>query len=588
LTTSNSTLASSVNTDSTIPPDFSGSPTNTSPDNWISSSDDEDDQSQSDANQHNNSTPSMATVMAQNTIDEDTPPPLPPRPPSEKRKQIQNEIIESEERHVEVLRFVHNVFYRPLNKEQILNKEQLEQIFCNTKRLMKVHRNICRMLKTPNKSLEQSLCDIFCGELGSQLEREASIFCAKQKLGGLDTWRARKKDSRLRHFLDPETRTKEMPDCPLARLSLEDHLGTVFQRPLRYQLLLDRLLHATPSDSVEYQLIARALARSREIGTLVNEETRKAESRQRLSEITRKTEKTQGLSLDLEGHNLVLEGALTWRITKQKCVDVWLLLTDKLLTILARESSDKFILKFYTNPSAKTQHGPTVYLQDLLTRDVATDPTAFFLISTDQDIFYEFAAANHKERNTWKEAIAKATMTFNAGKSPQQQVIKLRDLTSQPSGEEVDGKEDEEPDAYKEDKPNIEELDSNLNNDNNNNSSNDNIPLDNEPNDESSDTQTPVAPEIPKTPLTSRIEGVIRYVRDEECHAPDLISPSSVTVSSEPIIDEALAIQSPEQQIAEIDLRVSKLLEEKRSILAKMHGIYHSIIYLLIFHNYLN
>jgi hypothetical protein len=434
---------------------------------------------------------------------------------------------------------------------------------------MKVHRSICRALKTPNKSLEQSLCDIFCGELGSQLEREASIFCAKQKLGGLDTWRARKKDSRLRHFLDPETRTKEMPDCPLARLSLEDHLGTVFQRPLRYQLLLDRLLHATPSDSVEYQLIARALARSREIGSLVNEETRKAESRQRLAEIIRKTEKSQGLPLDLDGHNLVLEGALTWRITKQKCVDVWLLLTDKLLTILARESSDKYILKSYTNPSAKTQHGPIVYLHDLLTRDVATDPTAFFLISTDQDIFYEFAAANHKERNTWKEAIAKATMTFNAGK---QQMIKLRDLTSQPSAEEVDSKEDD-------DKQNIEESDLNLNNDNNNNSSNDNIPLDNEPNIESSDTQTPVPPEIPKTPLTSRIEGVIRYVRDEECHAPDLISPSSVTVSSEPIIDEALAIQSPEQQIAEIDLRVSKLLEEKRSILAKMHGIYHSIIY---------
>jgi len=576
------TLATTVTSESNLTPDTSGSPTNTSPDNWISSSDDEDDQSQGDAHHHNNtSSPNTPAVIPQTTIDEDTPPPLPPRPTSEKRKQIHNEIIESEERHVEVLRFIHNVFYRPLNKEQLLTTEQLTLVFCNTKKLMKIHRNIYRMLKTPNKSIEQSLCDIFCGELGSQLENEASVFCANQKLGGLDTWRARKKDSRLRYFLDPETRTKEMPDCPLARLSLEDHLGTVFQRPLRYQLLLDRLLHATPSDSVEHQLIARALTRSREIGSLVNEATRRAESRQRLQEIVRKTDKTadKGLMLDFEGHNLIHEGALTWRITKQKCVDVWLLLTDKILVILARDSNDRFILKLHTNPSAKTQHGPIVLLNDLLTRDVATDPTAFFLISTDQDIFYEFAAATPNERKTWKEAIANATMTSNAGKSPQQHVTKLRDLTSQPSGEEeIKPKEDDEPDGdNKDDKQEVEELE-NLNDDNNN--SNDTIPVDIVPIDASSDTQQP--PKSPQTPQTSRVEGVIRYVRDEECHAPDLISPSRVLVSSEPIIDEALAVQSPHQQIAEIDSRVNKLLEEKRSILAKMHGTYYFNIFYFV------
>ena len=136
-------------------------------------------------------------------------------------------------------------------------------------------------------------------------------------MGGLDTWRARKKDSKLKNFLDPELRTKGIPDDPLARLGLEDHLGTVFQRPLRYQLLLDRLLHATPSDSIEYQLVARALTRCREIGSVVNEATRKAESKQRLEELTRKTVKLDGLIMNVVDDNLIHEGALTWRISKQ-------------------------------------------------------------------------------------------------------------------------------------------------------------------------------------------------------------------------------------------------------------------------------
>ena len=526
-------------------------------------------------------------VKAQNTVDEDTPPPLPPRPPSEKRRQIHNEIIESEYNHVKALKFIREMFYKPLKEEELLTRDQLNSVFRNIRDLHKVHNAIFRKLKASTNCLEHALYDIFCGQLGEQLAKEASHFCSRHKVGALDTWKARKKDSRLKNFLDPDLRSKSMSAEPLARLSLEDLLGTVFQRPLRYQLLIDRLLHATPSDSEEHRLLAEALTRCREIGRIVNEETRRVESEQRLQEITKKTDKAQGLILNLSDHVLVHEGALTWRITKQKCVDVLLVLTDKILVILVRDSNDRFTLKYHTNPAAKTnisnnktQHSPLVLLHDLFTRDVATDPTAFFLISTDQDVFYEFAAATPNEKKQWKDYISNTTAAYNHTKPTEQHsVTKLKDLTAQVSVDEEHKPKDSNSEENSVDKESehpvvdvvpvvpISETNGAVDDDHNNNS------------DDKADQVLPqVAQQSP--PKQSRFEGTIRYVREDECRPPDLIPPNRVTVHTEPNF-EALAVLMPEQRIAEIDARVKQLLEEKRSILANMRGM-SSCLWLII------
>ena len=477
-----------------------------------------------------------------------------------------------------------------------MTESDLEMVFCNVKKLRDVHKEILRAMRTPNKTLEQSLCDIFCGPLGQRLEAEASYFCAKQKMGGADTWRARKKDSKLKNFLDPELRSKVIPDDPLARLQLEDHLGTVFQRPLRYQLLLDRLLHATPSDSIEYTAVARALTRCREIGSVVNEATRRAESKQRLEELTRKTVKMDGLIMNIAEDNLVHEGPLTWRITKQKCVDVLLVLTDKILVILARDSNEKFVLKYHTNPavktikpsdtnqiSNKTHHSPIVLLHDLFTRDVATDPTAFFLISKDHDVFYEFTAATPNEKKQWKESILTTTTSFNLSKPNQTPAVtKLKDFTSHPSGDEdIKSKDIEEIDIEKEEfKGETEESNTSALTDEQNNINNSNKAEEYSSN---VDT-TPPPPPPPPPPKQSRFEGTIRYVSEEECRPPELISPTRVTISTEPKF-EAVAVQSPQQRIAEIDSKIRRLMEEKRTVLANLRGISHSLIFARIYLN---
>ena len=375
------------------------------------------------------------------------PPPLPPRPVSEKRRQIKAEIVESEKNHYDTLQYIRNVYQKPLRKEKnIFTPEQMSAIFCNTRKLKSVHKRICKELQNAHKldqpqlsmgmtaststtdhksnsptllptdtgSLEKTLMGIFAGELGETLKKEASQFCVNQKLGGgLEFWNQKRKDSRLKALFDNELKSREMPECRWARLTLQDLLGSVFQRPLRYPLLLDRLLHSTPSDTLSYKHLEVALQYSRRIVESVNEETKKAELKARLEEIIRKTDSqspgSKEVLAQLTGQLLIHEGPLVWRQTKAKTADVLLILTNQMLLVLTRDSSgDRYSLKKHTNSTTKLPYRLDIRMDDLLTRDVATDPTAFFLVSKNQDVFYEFAATTQQECKQWKDAITGA------------------------------------------------------------------------------------------------------------------------------------------------------------------------------------
>ncbi|XP_027204956.2 uncharacterized protein LOC113798594 [Dermatophagoides pteronyssinus] len=373
------------------------------------------------------------------------PPPLPPRPDSqtEKRRQIQMEIIQTEEEHYEVLRHIRKIYQKPLKKEKLFSSEQIDIIFGNIKELRLIHKKIfvkmslAHKLQMQSKSsdsyhLEESLHDIFCGELGTQLEQEASKFCVNRKIrNGTELWNQRKKDSRLRQWVDSECRTRAIPDNPLARLGLDDLLSRVFQRPLRYPLLFERLLKSTPKDSPGHRYLEQVMICIRRSNERINEETKKAELRSRLVELIRKTDfSNSSVPVNLEHHELLHEGPLVWRITKQKLVDVLLVLTDQIILVLTRDSNDRYVLRTHTNPTTKHEHRPHVKMDDLLMRDVATDQSAFFLVSKNQDIIYEFAAQTTSERKKWKEVITDAINKYRDNRSIPHQLQSQRSFTS--------------------------------------------------------------------------------------------------------------------------------------------------------------
>ena len=334
---------------------------------------------------------------------------------SVKYQQIRTEVIESEERHVNCLEFVEKVFHEPLEKEGILTPDQLYDVFINTKEVLAIHKNILHTLKSSKKSFEKTIYGIFHGQMGIQMEKEVGLFCIRHKLKGMNTWIRLKSDERIKRLINPEAIQEAHPNNPLAKLTLDDHLSAIFQRPLRYPLLLERLLGELQPNSSDGKLMGKTLARSREIAFNINEQVRKAE---RLIEIEKKTDRQSGLpELNLTDHILVRDDRLTWRVSKQKSVDVLLVLTDKNAIILRREPNGRFTYKYQkipmqtNNPNARSRQTPLIQLvDDLITKPVATDTNAFFIMSSNQDVLYELVAPTLNERNLWMEAINKTAM----------------------------------------------------------------------------------------------------------------------------------------------------------------------------------
>lgn len=138
-------------------------------------------------------------------------------------------------------------------------------------------------------------------------------------------------------------------------------------------------------------------------------------------------------NLDLRSYRLLYDGDLTWRLTKQKSVDLHVILLDKILVLVTKQD-DKLILKFHSPPvpanvtDKRPVHGnlsdkrtgesfsgkhwpPVLNLDGLFVKDVATDPRAFFLFTNATETgaqMYEMVANSSSEQKQWTRQIVAA------------------------------------------------------------------------------------------------------------------------------------------------------------------------------------
>lgn len=338
------------------------------------------------------------------------PPPAPiskPRPVTSKRIEIIREFIDTERTHTERLRYLDELFYRPLKTGGFLTNEQLRQVFSCHRTLYKVHRLIYRILLSANYNLcseplvGSALLEIFEGELKKRLERAACSFCSAQATNVELLNKLTRRESKVGDFLAQITSQRMV-----GRLGIKDLLASCFQRLTKYPLLLENLLKATPlappeedetpararrlqashssddsdegeeekendenqedelrrrnsrrmlaiSLAEEREFIERALQQSRQILVRVNESIKVATSNHKLKEIWKRTDKYPGVPLiDISKQQVVHEGPLTLRLSKRS-FDVYVLLLNDYLIILTREGQDKYRLKFFT-PEGKS------------------------------------------------------------------------------------------------------------------------------------------------------------------------------------------------------------------------------------------
>ncbi|XP_070306873.1 rho guanine nucleotide exchange factor 1 isoform X2 [Odocoileus virginianus] len=336
-----------------------------------------------------------------------------------KRQEVISELLVTEAAHVRMLRVLHDLFYQPMAEGGYFSQQELQTIFPSLDELIEVHSLFldCLMKRRQDSGyLVEEIGDVllarFDGAEGSWFQKISSRFCSRQSFALEQLKSKQRKEPRFCTFVQE---AESRPRC--RRLQLKDMIPTEMQRLTKYPLLLQSIAQNT-EESAEREKVERAAECCREILQHVNYAVRDMEDLLRLKDYQRRLDLThlrqsndpmlsEFKNLDITRKRLIHEGPLTWRVTKDKAVEVHVLLLDDLLLLLQRQD-DRFLLKSHSRtltptPDGKTMLRPVLRLTSAMTREVATDHKAFYVIFTwDHEAqIYELVAQTVSERRIW-------------------------------------------------------------------------------------------------------------------------------------------------------------------------------------------
>ncbi|XP_028329619.1 rho guanine nucleotide exchange factor 11-like isoform X2 [Gouania willdenowi] len=339
------------------------------------------------------------------------------------RQAVIYELFTTEASHLRTLRVLDQVFLQKM--KSVLNADELACIFPNLHQIYDLHAALCEAMKKKRETpVVQDIGDVmvatFEGASGEEFQEHASQLCVQQSQARELIKNKRRKDPRFANII------QECEASPLCRrLQLKDLLVLEMQRLTKYPLLLDNIIKHTEAGSSDLAALQRAQACCRGILQAVNEDVRATEHRQRLGQYQRRLDAApQFKSLDLTTKRMIHEGSLTWKISKDKQIEIQALLLSDCLLLLQRGPDDRLLLRFPSRwlgggggGDSKTSLSPLVKLDSLLVRSVATDNKALYIISTTERQIYELVAGTSSEKNNWKDLLEK-TISSAGGSSP--------------------------------------------------------------------------------------------------------------------------------------------------------------------------
>ncbi|XP_041799396.1 rho guanine nucleotide exchange factor 1b isoform X3 [Chelmon rostratus] len=352
-----------------------------------------------------------------------------------KRQEVINELFATEHAHVRMLSVLQMIFSRPLEREELLTSTELAAIFPNLDEIIEMHYNFYENLKKLRlddnfivKSISTTVLNRFEGTEGEWFQKLTARFCSHQSWA-LDQIKSRqKKEPRFNSFI---LEAESKPQC--RRLQLKDIIPIEMQRLTKYPLLLENIAKNT-DDPAEKDRIQQSAECCRKILNHVNEEVKVMENLLTLKDYQRRLD-TSGLkpsnelyteykNIDLTQKKMLYEGPLTWRVTKEKAIEVQCVLLGDLLVLLQRQD-DKMVLKCQSKSNIAVQEGkqmlsPIIKLDSVFLREVATDRKAFYVIFTwDSGAqIYELVAQSVGERKIWTDVIKTAVDDLKKSGAP--------------------------------------------------------------------------------------------------------------------------------------------------------------------------
>ncbi|XP_060743834.1 rho guanine nucleotide exchange factor 12 isoform X2 [Tachysurus vachellii] len=367
-----------------------------------------------------------------------------------KRQEVINELFYTERAHVRMLKVLDNVFYQKLTRDNILPPADIKNIFSNLEEIIQLHVMISEQMAAIRKRNETSVVDHIGDDLLSWFSKEeeekmkhaVGTFCSNQPFA-LELIKSRqKKDQRFQTFMH-EAESNRM--C--RRLQLKDIIPTEMQRLTKYPLLLENIAKYT-GDPGEKEKVRKAADCCRKILNHVNQAVKESENKQHLEDYQRrldlsslKQSENQLISefknLELTKRKLIHEGPLTWKLNKDKTVELYTLLLEDILVLLQKQD-ERLVLKCHIKNragSVDTQHtfSPVIKLNTVLVRSVATDNRSFFVLSMSDNgaQIYELMAQTVSEQRIWQRHIIQRA---EAMKSRPHSVIPLPQSSGERNG----------------------------------------------------------------------------------------------------------------------------------------------------------
>ncbi|XP_041820615.1 rho guanine nucleotide exchange factor 11 isoform X2 [Chelmon rostratus] len=341
------------------------------------------------------------------------------------RQAVIYELFTTEASHLRTLRVLDQVFFQKMRS--VLSSDELACIFPNLPQVYELHASLCEAMKKRRETpIVQDIGDVmlarFEGAAGDEFQEQASQLCSQQSQALELIKNKQRKDPRFAHIIQE---CEASPHC--RRLQLKDLLVSEMQRLTKYPLLLDNIIKHTEAGSSDLPLLQRSQACCRGILQAVNEVVRETEHRQRLNQYQRRLDAApQFKSLDFSTKRMIHEGPLTWKVSKDKQIEIQALLLSDCLVLLQRGPDDRLQLRYPSrwlggggggSGDSKTSFSPLVKLDSLLVRSVATDNKALYVISTTERQIYELVAGTSSEKNTWKDLLEKS-ISSAGGSSP--------------------------------------------------------------------------------------------------------------------------------------------------------------------------
>ncbi|XP_043538848.1 intersectin-2-like isoform X2 [Chiloscyllium plagiosum] len=341
-------------------------------------------------------------------------------PIERKRQGYIHELIQTEERYMDDLQLVLEVFQKQMAESGLITETELGTIFVNWKELIMSNTKLYKALRVRKKTggekmPVQMIGDILATELSHM---QAYIrFCSCQLNGAAILQQKTDEDPEFKDYL------KKLASAPRCKgMPLSSFLLKPMQRITRYPLIIKNILENTPEIHADYNHLKLALERAEELCSQVNEGVREKENSDRLEWIQSHVQ-CDGLAEHIVfnsitnclGPRKLLYSGKLYKTKSNKELYGFLFNDFLLLTYIAKQFISSGYEKLFSskcNSQFKMYKTP-IFLNEVLVKlptDPSSDDPVFHISHIDR--VYTLRVESLSERTAWVQKIKAASEHF--------------------------------------------------------------------------------------------------------------------------------------------------------------------------------